>query len=463
VNPERATAASAAIDGRTDSRPNSTTDGGICVVGAGLAANLLVRLLLEAEPEARISLFGAEPVPAYNRVLLPDVLAGRSARELVHLPHPAGPRLAVHTGVRVARIDREHRTLITSAGDAVGYSTLVLATGANPVLPPLPGLRDPGRPGRLRAGVHTLRSLADLDRLQAEAPAARRAVVVGGGLLGVQCSRALAALGPGVELIHQGPHLLDHRIDPAAGAILARTLRGHGIEVHTECRARAVTAAGDDLGPGPAGGVRLADGMYLDCDLVLVACGAAPAAGLAEAAGLAVRGGVVVDEYLRSVTDPAIHAIGDCCAPAGSAPAPHLGAWPGLAAPALAQAAYLAEYIADHLADHLAENPAGRAPRYQSPANVVRLGAAGIDVAVLSAAGNPAGAPAQRTVRLADPIAGTYRSVTVGGGRVLGSVLIGDVSAAANLSRLIDRPGPLPADPLDLLTTGPHPAEGAAA
>ena len=487
-------------------------DGGVCVVGAGLAGNLLVRQLVEAEPDAPVTLFGAEPVPSYNRVLLPDVLAGRSARDLVHLPQPVGARLTVHTGVRVTGIDRDRKVLITSADGAPGapgargavgtvaYDTLVLATGANPVLPPLSGLRDPARPDHLRAGVHTLRTLADLDRLQAAVPTARRAVVIGGGLLGVQCSRALAALGPDVELIHQGPHLLDHRIDAAAGAILARTLRSHGIEVHTECRARAVTAADGSPGPGPAGGVRLADGMYLDCDLVLVACGAAPATGLAEAAGLAVRGGVVVDEYLRSVTDPSIHAIGDCCAPAASDPAPHSGAWPGLAAPALAQAAFLAEYLADRRSTELGRPLRPRAPRYQSSANIVRLGAAGIDIAVLTAVGVVAGAgtdatvkaiesvegaggsddvgalsaagaagatgattlnvPAQRTVRLADPISGTYRSVTVGGGRVLGSVLIGDVSAAANLSRLIDWPGPLPADPLDLLT---NPAEGAAA
>jgi assimilatory nitrate reductase electron transfer subunit len=419
--------------------------GHVCVIGDGLAGNLFTRRLLAQEPHARITVLGADPAPAYNRVLLPDVLAGRTDRALLALPAPKGPRLRVRTGVRVARIERCARTLATGTGASEHYDTLVLATGANPVLPALPGLRDPGGPGGLRAGAHTLRTLADLDALRPAALAAHRAVVIGGGLLGVQCARALASMGPAVELLHQGPHLLDHRIDDVAGAILARTLRGHGVEVHTGCRARAVLAAdGAAHGAGPARGVRLADGMTLECDLVLFACGAAPASALAEAAGLAVRpdtGGVLVDDWLRSVTDPSVYAIGDCAAPTA-------GAWPGLAAPALAQAEFLAA--------RLAGRPT-RTPRYRGAGSVIRLGGDGIDLAVLAAHG-PRERP--RTVRLVDPVAGTYRSVTVGGGRLLGSVLVGDVSAAAHLSHLLTGPGPLPADPLDLLIApvkGNHP------
>jgi assimilatory nitrate reductase electron transfer subunit len=419
--------------------------GRVCVIGDGLAGNLFTRRLLTHLPRAEITVFGADEAPAYNRVLLPDVLAGRTDRGLLDLPAPQGPGLRVRTGVRVARIDRAARTVRTEAGESGHYDTLVLATGANPVLPALPGLRDPAGPGGLRAGVHTLRTLADLDALRPAALAARRAAVIGGGLLGVQCARALISLGPDVELLHQGPHLLDHRIDEVAGAVLARTLRGHGIEVHTGCRVRAVTAAdGTSAGPGPARGVRLADGMTLACDLVLFACGAAPASALAEAAGLAVRpdaGGVLVDAWLRTVTDPAVYAIGDCAAPGA-------GAWPGLAAPALAQAEFLAA--------RLAGRPT-RTPRYQGTGSVIRLGGDGLDLAVLAAPGSGERA---RTVRLVDPVAGTYRSVTVGGGRLLGSVLVGDVSAAAHLSRLLTGPGPLPADPLDLLIApvkGNHP------
>jgi assimilatory nitrate reductase electron transfer subunit len=419
--------------------------GHVCVIGDGLAGNMFTRRLLTYLPQARITVFGADPAPAYNRVLLPDVLSGRTDRSLLALPTPAGPGLRVRTGVRVAAIDRAEKVVITAAGGYARYDTLVLATGANPVLPALTGLRDPDGPGGLREGVHTLRTLADLDALRPAALAAHRAVVIGGGLLGVQCARALASLGPKVELLHQGTHLLDHRIDDAAGGILARTLRGHGVEVHTECRVRGVLAAnGASHGPGPARGVRLADGVTLDCDLVLFACGAAPASALATAAGLAVRaatGGVLVDDWLRTVTDPSVYAIGDCAAPIS-------GAWPGLAAPALAQAEFLAA--------RLAGRPT-RTPRYQGAGSVIRLGGDGLDLAVL-AAHEPLVSP--RTVRLVDPVAGTYRSVTVDGGRLHGSVLVGDVSAAAHLSHLLTGPGPLPPDPLDLLIApvkGNHP------
>lgn len=419
--------------------------GHVCVIGDGLAGNMFTRRLLAYLPRARITVFGADPAAAYNRVLLPDVLAGRTDRSLLALPAPSGPGLRVRTGVRAARIDRDARTVTATTGESVHYDTLVLATGANPVLPALTGLRDPDGPGGLREGVHTLRTLADLDGLRPAALRARRAVVIGGGLLGVQCARALASLGPSVELLHQGPHLLDHRIDDVAGAILARTLRGHGVEVHTECRVRGVIAAGGaPHGPGPVRGVRLADGVVLECDLVLFACGAAPASTLAAAAGLAVRpdsGGVLVDDWLRTVTDPTVYALGDCAAPIS-------GAWPGLAAPALAQAEFLAA--------RLAGRPT-RTARYQGTGSVVRLGGDGLDLAVLAAHEAREG---RRTVRLVDPVAGTYRSVTVGGGRLLGSVLVGDVSAAAHLSHLLTGPGPLPADPLDLLLApvkGNHP------
>jgi len=406
--------------------------GRVCVIGDGLAGNAFARRLLGLRPETGLTVFGAEPLAAYNRVLLPDVLAGRTDRGLLDLPSPTGANLVVRTGTRVTRIDRESRELHTDDGDVTAYDTLVLAMGANPVLPAISGLRDLEGTGGIRAGVHTLRTLADLDELRPAALRSRRAVVIGGGVLGVQCARALISLGPSVELLHQGTHLLDHRIDGAAGAILARTLGFHGVEVHTECRVTAIlTGEG-----GRASGVRLADGKVLDCDLVLFACGAAPATALAEGCGLAVRadvGGVVVDEWLRSTTDPRVYAIGDCAAP-------RAGAWPGLAAPALAQAEFLAA--------RLAGQPTRR-PRFETSASVIRLGGEGLDLAVFGAARSTE--EDGRTVRLVDPVGRSYRSVTVAGDRLLGAVLIGEVAAASRLGLLLDHPTPLPPDPLSLL------------
>jgi NAD(P)H-nitrite reductase large subunit len=185
-------------------------------------------------------------------------------------------------------------------------------------------------------------------------------------------------------------------------------------------------------------GVQLADGFQLDADLVLLACGSAPATGLAARAGLAVDHGILVDERLTSVTDPRVHAIGDCTRVHRGLRAAH-----GLAAPALEQA----EVLADRLL--------GAAALYQGSSTIARLTATGVDVAILAAAPSLVAESrpdhVARTVRLTDPVGGTHRAVTVHGGRVVSSVLIGDVSAAARLTRLVDRPGPLPENPLDLL------------
>ncbi|MGH6654098.1 MAG: NAD(P)/FAD-dependent oxidoreductase [Actinocrinis sp.] len=415
----------------------------IVVIGYGMAGHHLVARLARAERRApggdfTLTVLGAEAGAPYNRVLLPEVLAGRIDARRIDLAEPHDPRITVRAAVRATRIDREPRLVHADDGSVLPYDDLVLATGANPVLPPLSAIRDEAG---LRPGIHTLRSLADLERLQvqlaaagADGPAAKRAVVVGGGLLGVQCARGLTLRGLDVVLIHQGPHLLDHRLDADAAVVLARTARGLGIEVHVECRARAAVHDRD----GRLAGVQLADGYQLDADLVLLACGTAPATALAARAGLAVGDGVLVDGRLTSVTDPRIHAIGDCARPQGTVHAAH-----GLAAPALEQAEILAGRLL------------GSSALYQGSSTFARLSATGVDVAILAATprivaeSRPDHAP--RTIRLTDPFSGTHRAVTVHGGRVVSSVLIGDVSAAARLARLVERSGPLPENPIDLL------------
>lgn len=390
----------------------------ICVIGDGLAGNLFVRRLLELRPATELTVFGAESEPAYNRVLLPDVLAGRTDRSLLALPSPRGERLNTRTGGRVTRIDRERRLVHDDSGGETPYDDLVIATGARPIVPDISFPEPSEAANGEAANVHTLRTMADLDGLQDAARRAKRAIVVGGGLLGVQSARALSAFGLHVELFHQGPHLLDHRIDETAGAILQRTLTSHGIEVHTGTKVREL----DDIGG--------------DDVLVLLACGVEPATDLAVECGLAVAepedgGGVLVDGFLRSVSDVRIHAIGDCAAPLA-------GAWSGLAGPALAQAEYLARRLAGGISPVRRHEPAG---------SVIRLVGEGLDLAVLA---TPS-LEADRTVRLVDPVTGSYRLLALAGTRVQGAVLIGEVSAAAELARLLDHPLPLPADPVHLL------------
>ncbi|MFD4316159.1 FAD-dependent oxidoreductase [Streptomyces sp. NPDC058548] len=282
----------------------------IVVVGGGTAGARLAQRL-------PVTLLGEEPHAPYNRVLLADVLAGRYAPEVIALP---GTREPVRLGVRAVRIDRAARTVECADGSLVGYDRLVLATGSNPVLPPLRGLRGPDLPG----GVHAFRTLDDCLALRDRVRPGARAVVIGGGLLGVSAARALAAQGAEVVLTQQGERLMERQLDAAASDLLREHVESLGVEVHTECRVSGLRQR-----DGEVTAVELADGFVLDAQIVVLACGVRPRVALAREAGLEVATGIVVDDSLRT-SDPYIHAIGDC--------AEHGGRVYGLAGPALDQA-----------------------------------------------------------------------------------------------------------------------------
>ncbi|MEV4424330.1 FAD-dependent oxidoreductase [Streptomyces sp. NPDC049602] len=299
----------------------------IVVVGGGTAGARLAQRL-------PVTLLGEEPHAPYNRVLLADVLAGRYAPEVIALP---GTREPVRLGVRAVRIDRAARTVECADGSLVGYDRLVLATGSNPVLPPLRGLRGAALP----AGVHPFRTLDDCLELRALVRPGVRAVVIGGGLLGVSAARALASLGADVVLTQQGERLMERQLDEQASALLREHVEALGVEVHTECRVSGLRQR-----DGAVTAVELADGFVLDAQVVVLACGVRPRVALARDAGLTVATGIVVDDELRT-SDPYIHAVGDC--------AEHAGRVYGLAGPALDQADALTNVL-------LSERPTRSAP-----------------------------------------------------------------------------------------------------
>ncbi|MEU2154199.1 FAD-dependent oxidoreductase [Streptomyces sp. NPDC019396] len=392
------------------------------VIGAGMAGARLARLL---SPVCDVTLLGDEPHTPYNRVLLAEVLAGRYAPEVIALPPVPGGPATVRHGVRAVRIDREARTVHCADGSAVEYDRLVLATGSNPVLPPLRGTS-----GGLPEGVHPFRTLDDCLALAALARTGTRAVVIGGGLLGVSAARALAERGADVVLAHHGPTLMDRHLDPAAGDLVRAHLEDLGVEVHTECHVRGLRS-----GPEQAvSGVELADGFVLDAECVVLACGVRPRTALAADAGLAVRQGVVVDDELRT-SDPCIHAIGDC--------AEHADTVYGLATAAVEQADALAALLTG----------TGPAP-YTGTRALTRLtlgGAGSLDVAAF---GDPAPRPGDDVVQLADATRGAYRKVVVRGDRLVGGVLLGDLATVGALARAWEGDDPLPDAPLlHLLTT----------
>ncbi|MFE2534435.1 NAD(P)/FAD-dependent oxidoreductase [Streptomyces sp. NPDC059371] len=420
-----------------------TSNTRVVVIGAGLAGVRLARRIGELGGSALV--VGEEEHRPYNRVLLAEVLAGRYEPEVISLPAP--PELV---RARVTGIDRLARTVRCADGTEIAYDTLVLATGSNPVLPPLRGLFTADH--QLPEGVHAFRTLDDCLGLSKALRPGVRAVVVGGGLLGVSAARALAVRGAQVVLAQQAERLMERQLDPNASKLVLRHLLDLGVEVHTECRVRDVRCLG-----GAVRSVELADGYALDADLVVLACGVRPRAGLAKEAGLAVHKGVLVDDELRT-SDPHIRAVGDC--------AQHDGTLYGLAAPALEQADKLAELLAgDANARYTGtrsltrltltgrDTPAGPAPSDRTaagptPGGLTHTGLAPFD---LAAFGETDPRPGDDVVQLTDATRGTYRKVVVRDDRLVGGVLVGELGTVGALARAWEGAEPLPADGAPLL------------
>ncbi|MCT9083862.1 NAD(P)/FAD-dependent oxidoreductase [Streptomyces fulvoviolaceus] len=389
-----------------------TSNTRVVVIGAGLAGVRLARRL--GELGTSVTLIGEEEHRPYNRVLLAEVLAGRYTPDVIALPTPAEL-----TRTRVTGIDRGARTVECADGSKIAYDTLVLATGSNPVLPPLRGLFTPDH--ELPEGIHAFRTMDDCLGLSEAVRPGAKAVVIGGGLLGVSAARALAQRGAQVVLAQQSERLMERQLDPSASKLVKRHLKDLGVEVHTECRVRDVRVVN-----GKVRSVEMADGYALDADIVVLACGVHPRVGLAQIAGLDVRKGIIVDDELRT-SDPHIHAIGDC--------AQHDGNIYGLATPALEQADVLAELLA------------GRAnARYTGTRSLTRLTLPGQSAFDLAAFGETEPRPGDDVVQLADATRGTYRKVVVRDDRLVGGVLVGELGTVGALARAWEGAEPLPTD-----------------
>ena len=297
----------------------------LVVVGNGMAGARLVEEVRARDPRMPITVFGAERSRPYNRVLLSNVLAGTARPDQVRLVTPgwyAEHDVTAVLGTEIVAVDRDAKEVVAADGRREPYDALVLATGSEAVVPPIPGVER----------ALAFRTLDDCRAILAAAATARRAVVVGGGLLGVEAARGLAGRGLPVTLLHLADHLMDRQLDPEAGQVLGQTLAGLGVRIKTGVTVVEVLGG---AGNRPAG-VRLADGEIVDGELVVLACGVRPVTGLAAASGLKVGRGIVVDDELRT-SDPAIRAIGEC--------AEHDGTVYGLVAPAWEQAAVVADLI----------------------------------------------------------------------------------------------------------------------
>ncbi len=413
----------------------------LVVVGNGMAGARAVEEILArgGAEQFEITIFGDEPYGNYNRIMLSHVLAGEEAEEIYLNPLDwySDNAVTLHAGVRIVRVDRFARQVFADDGQLVPYDTLILATGSRTFFPPMDGMWIDDR--SLTPGVFGFRTLDDTAAMLAYARAHERAVVIGGGLLGLEAAHGLQQHGLEVHVVQGGPVLMNQQLDDEAGAILRRVLeRDKGIRIHTGARPTAIRSA------GKVTGVVLGDGTTLDADMVVVTAGTRPNVGLGVVSGLTVERAIVVDDQLRTVDDPAIYAVGEC--------AQHRGQTYGLVAPLWEQAAVLA----DHLTG------ADPEAAYHGSRNATKLKVAGVAVAQMGIK-HPERED-DEFVRFSEPRKGVYKSVVVRDGRLVGATLLGDTDKVAFLTQSFDRGLPLPTDRVELLFSlaGPSEAEGAA-
>ncbi len=367
----------------------------LVVVGNGMAAGRMLEHLVAAAPAAfAVTVFNAEPRVNYDRILLSPVLAGEKHYPDIVIHDDAWYArhdITLRKACPVTAIDRAARTVTGADGSVTPYDVLVLATGSSPIVLPVPGHDLPG--------VIAYRDLDDVAAMIAAAESGGRAVVIGGGLLGLEAAAGLRARGMAVTVVHLMPTLMERQLDPAAGRLLERAIRGRGIAVVTGATTAAI------LGDRHVTGVRLADGRDLPADLVVMAVGIRPHAALAKAAGLAVARGIQVDDGLAT-SDRDIFALGECVE--------HRGQCYGLVAPLYEMAAVLAARLAGDTT-----------AAYRGSVTATRLKVTGID---LYSAGDFAATPGRDAIVLQHNAAGTYQRLVLEGDRIVGVVLYGDVA-----------------------------------
>jgi nitrite reductase (NADH) large subunit len=367
----------------------------LVLVGNGMAGMRTVEELLKLAPDLYdITVFGAEPHGNYNRILLSPVLAGEKMVEDI-ITHPrswyAERGIALHAGDPVVSIDRARRVVMSELGRRVPYDRLLLATGSRPFIVPVPG--------HTLDGVVGFRDIADVDTMLAAAQPGRRAVVIGGGLLGLEAASGLLKRGMDVTVLHLTDSLMNQQLDGAASALLKAALEQRGLRVLLNAQTAAIE------GRGQVSQVRLADGQLLPADLVVMAAGVRPNTDLAKACGLRVERAILVDDTLQTF-DPAIYAVGECVQ--------HRSATFGLVAPLWEQARACAAHLAQ--VGHR---------RFVQEASATRLKVTGID---LYSAGNIVGDESTEDLVLRDPRRGIYKRLVLQGSRLVGAVLYGDVA-----------------------------------
>jgi nitrite reductase (NADH) large subunit len=401
----------------------------LVVVGNGMAGiRAIEEILARGGGETYdVTVFGDEPYGNYNRILLSNVLAGSDDPAEIYLnalDWYADNHIDLRAGVRVVRIDAFARFVHADDGTSMRYDKLILATGSRSFFPPMTGLWADDK--TLADGVFGFRTLDDTASMITEAATRRKAVVIGGGLLGLEAARGLQNRGLTVDVVHAGPTLMNAQLDDLAGAILRRSVEGLGIGVHTGKRTTEVMTS-----DGRLSGIAFSDGEHLDCDMLVIAAGIRPNVGLAQRAGLTVERAIVTDDHMRCVDDDDIYVVGEC--------AQHRGQVYGLVAPLWEQAKVLA--------DHLTGTDPSSA--YHGSRVATKLKVAGVDVASMGIK-----APElddDEFVQYSEPRHGVYKTIVIRDGKLIGATLVGDVSKVSFLTQAFDSGLPLPEERVSLM------------
>jgi nitrite reductase (NADH) large subunit len=368
----------------------------LVLVGNGMAGVRTLEELLKIAPELYdITVFGAEPHPNYNRILLSPVLAGeQTLDEIVLNPVSwyAENGITLHLGKKVIDIDRRNRIVKAEDGTEAEYDRLLMCTGSNPFILPVPG--------KELEGVIAYRDIHDTNTMIEAATKYKHAVVIGGGLLGLEAANGLMLRGMRVTVVHVMPWLMERQLDDVSGKLLQKSLEDRGLSFLIGAQTQALIGDKD----GRVMAVQFKDGTEIPADLVVMAAGIRPNTALAEKIGLHCNRGIVVDDTMQTVTDPRIYSVGEC--------AVHRGICYGLVAPLFEQGKVCAT--------HLAHFGIGR---YQGSLTSTKLKVTGID---LFSAGNFMGGDGYEEIVMSDPYGGVYKKLVIKDDKLVGACMYGD-------------------------------------
>ncbi|MBE2263190.1 MAG: NAD(P)/FAD-dependent oxidoreductase [Burkholderiaceae bacterium] len=368
----------------------------LVMIGNGMAGVRTLEELLKIAPDLYdITIFGAEPHPNYNRILLSPVLAGEQTLDEIVLNSWDWYRennITLHAGKKVVQVDRVRRIVRAADGTEAEYDRLLLCTGSNPFILPIPG--------KDLEGVIAYRDIADTNAMIEASQKYQRAVVIGGGLLGLEAANGLMRRGMSVTVIHVMPWLMERQLDDVAGKLLQKSLEDRGLKFMLGAQTQELIGNKD----GRVTAIRFKDGTTTPTDLVVMAVGIRPNTELAESMRLHVNRGIVVSDTMQTVTDARIYSVGECAA--------HRGIAYGLVAPLFEQAKVAA--------NHLAQFGIGR---YVGSLTSTKLKVTGID---LFSAGEFQGGEGTEEIVMSDPFAGVYKKLVIKDDKLIGACLYGD-------------------------------------